>query len=259
MRRRLIVMLLLVVGVAGPASAELTYTMRIEARKSSRPAAPPANPVLAMMGALIVGVMAPPGGLEVVVTVGPRATRVDYAQAYMVVPAGGATIMRADGSMVVLDNTARTYWQTPKAEPALSLSPVVTSRPAGETMTIAGAAADRRDLEIRLPLPLPAGTGVPEGLPAEMILTGEVWVSSRYKEYGRMTSGLMGALGNIGFDKIAGDGFVLRSVLRGDVFGDQEVESRVTAIGESTVAASTFEIPAGFTEVPMPMPSMLGR
>jgi hypothetical protein len=253
-------MLLLVVGLAGPASAELTYTMRIEARKSSRPAAPPANPLMAMMGSLIVGAMAPPGGLEVVVTVGPRGTRVDYAQAYMIVPAGGATLMRVDGSMVVLDNVARTFWQTPKAEPAVTLSPVVTSRASGgETMTIAGVSADRRELEIRLPLPVPAGTGMPEGLPAEMVLTGEVWVSSRYKEYGRMASSMIGAFGAIGFDKIVGDGFLMRSVLRGEVFGDQEVESRVTAIGESTVAASTFESPAGYAEVPVPVVSMPGR
>jgi hypothetical protein len=51
---------------------------------------------------------------------------------------------------------------------------------------------------------------------------------------------------------LAAEGFMMRSVLRGDMFGDQEIESIVTAVGEITAPSALFEIPPGFTEVPAP-------
>jgi hypothetical protein len=56
----------------------------------------------------------------------------------------------------------------------------------------------------------------------------------------------------------------MRSILRGELLGNQQIESTVTSVAEAAVPASLFEIPAGFTEVPppsglgamsMPMPS----
>jgi hypothetical protein len=59
-------------------------------------------------------------------------------------------------------------------------------------------------------------------------------------------------LASLGLDKLPTQGLALRTVIRGAIFGDQELESVVTKIGEEKVAASVFEIPAGYTEVPAP-------
>jgi hypothetical protein len=41
----------------------------------------------------------------------------------------------------------------------------------------------------------------------------------------------------------------MRSILRSEVFAGQQIESVVTDLVETTVPASAFEVPAGFTEV----------
>jgi hypothetical protein len=237
---------LMVCALASPARAELKYTMRIESRPSAVTTTP-ANPRLTALAENVVQSLAPAGGLELTVTVGERGTRVDYLRRFLAVPAGGSTIVRPDGSMVVIDQTARTYWQM--ARPALTAgaTPAVTVRRTGESSTIAGTQTERVTIEIRVPLPAEAQSG----LPAEASLTGEAWLSSRYRQYGRLAHGVAGASA-VGLDALAAEGFVMRSILRGDLLGDREVESVVTSLEESAVPASLFEVPAGFTEVAPP-------
>ena len=243
----------LVVGaLVAPLQAELKYTMKIEARPSSVPTPPPTNPVLGMIGAAVVSSMAPAGGLEMTVTVGERGTRVEYAKDYLIVPAGGATIVRPDGSMIVTNPAARTYWQMAKPDlAAMGAKPVVTIKRTGEFSTVAGTRAERATMEIRVTLPVPAGATLPSGIPAEMVMTGEAWLSDQYRQYSKMTSGMMGASA-LGFDAMANEGFVVRSIMRGEILGNQEVEAVVTSLAESAVPASLFDVPAGFREVPPP-------
>lgn len=253
MMRRLWLAAMFVVAASAPAAAELTYTIRIEARKVATPATP-ANPMLAMMGSLVVAAIAPEGGLEYIVTVGEKGTRVDYTKAHLLVPAGGSTLIRPDGSMVIIDNTKRTYSVVSKPDMAAlgGFAPAVTSRKTGQTATIAGLPAERLDLEIKVPLPVPPGTSLPPGLPTELVLTGEVWTTERFQNYAKLAAAGAAGFGGLGLDKLTSSGFMMRSVLRGEAFGDQEIEARVTFIAEAPAPASTFEIPAGFSEVPMP-------
>jgi hypothetical protein len=45
----------------------------------------------------------------------------------------------------------------------------------------------------------------------------------------------------------------MKSILRGDVFGGDELEAVVTSIGETKAPAGAFDIPAGYTEVSAPV------
>jgi hypothetical protein len=255
MWNRCLAIVTLIALVAAPLRAELQYTIRIVARPSTvAPVAPP-NPLMAMIGGLVVSTIAPEGGLELTITTGDKGTRVDYPKAYFTIPAGGATIVRPDGSMVVLDLARHTYWMTTK--PDLSSisgggTPAVTIRKTGEFATVAGARSEHSTVEIRLSLPAQLGTPLLEGIPSEIRLVGDIWIAAQYKAFSALSAGLLGGLESLGLDALNRDGLMMRSLLRGDLFGTQEIESVVTAIRETPAPASAFAIPPGFTEIPPP-------
>ncbi len=253
MRTRLLWAAAFVSLVAAPLRADLKYTMRIHAQPSSVASAAPTNPLVAMISGVVTGTLAPEGGLELTITTGPNGTRVDYPRAYTVIPAGGATLLQADGSMIVLDPASRTYWKMAKPDfSALSgAGPAVTITRTGTSDVVAGVRAERATFEIRMPLPVPPGTQLPPGLPTEIRMSGDAWVAPQYKQYSRLAAGLLGA-NAFGAETLAAEGLMLRSVLRGELLGDQELESVVTTITETSVPASVFEVPAGYTEVPAP-------
>jgi hypothetical protein len=254
MRTRLLSSIALVAVLAAPLRAELKYTMRIQAQTSRAAAQAPPNPLVAMIGGVVTRTLAPEGGLELTITTGAKGTRVDYPRAYTIIPAGGATLLRPDGSMVVLDTAGRTYWKM--AKPDLSAlgvaAPVVTVTRPGGTDVVAGVRAERRAFEIRMALPVPPGAALPPGIPAEIVMSGEAWVAPQYKQYSRFAAGLLGGLDAFGAETLAAEGLMMRSVLRGELLGDQELESVVTAIAEGPVPASLFDIPADYTEVAPP-------
>ncbi len=228
--------------------------MHIEAKPSTETAAAPGNPMLEMIGAIVASTMAPQGGLDLTITVGDHGTRVDYTKAYMIVPAGGATLLKPSGEMIVLDPATRTYWKMSK--PDMSAlpggGPTVTVKPTGQTETISGVRAERATLEIHMPLPVPDGAQMPQGLPSDLAMTGEVWLTPKYKQYAKTAAGLVGGVNVLGVDTIANEGFMMRSILRGDLLGNRQIESTVTTIAETAVPAALFDVPAGFTEVPPP-------
>lgn len=239
-----------VLALTAPLGAELRYTMKIESQKNTEPVTTASNPLMAMIAGLLSSTLAPAGGLEITVTMGEQGSRVEYDKAYLVVPAGGVTLVRPDGSMVVLDPASKTYWRM--ARPDLSMvKPEVSVTRTGQKSTFAGVEAERATLAIKVPLPLPAGSQVPPGLPTEFVVNGEAWIADQYKNYAKMSAGLAGLI-SLGLEKLASEGLPMKSVLRGEMFGDQQIESVITSIGEVTLPPGSYEIPAGFTEVPAP-------
>jgi hypothetical protein len=237
-----------------PLHADLKYTMTIDMHASSVPVPAPASPVTAMLGRAIVSRMAPSGAVHTTVFVSDAGTRVEYGQAYLIIPAGGVTIARPDGTLVVLDPAHKTYWKTAVSTMAASgLKPEVTVHRTGEHSKIAGVDAERATLAIRVPLPIPPGAKMPAGLPTELSMSGDAWLSNRYKAYMRSATGLSGGMGLLGTETLASEGFVMKSILRGDVFGGEELEAVVTSIGETKAPAGAFDIPAGYTEVSAPV------
>jgi hypothetical protein len=250
---KLLAALTMAVLLSAPLHADLKYTMTIDMHASTVPVPAPASPVTAMSGRAIVSRMAPSGTVHTTVFVSDAGTRVEYGQAYLIIPAGGVTIARPDGTLVVLDPARKTYWKTAVSTMAASgLKPEVTVHRTGDHSTIAGVPVERATLEISVPLPIPPGAKMPPGLPTELSMSGEAWLSDRYKAYMRSATGLSGGMGLFGTETLAAEGFVMKSILRGDVFAGQELEAVVTSIGEAKAPAGAFEIPAGYQEVPAP-------
>jgi hypothetical protein len=203
--------------------------------------------------------IAPPGGVQVTTTIGEGGSRFEYDKAYTIVPAGGVMIVTPDGTITVLNPTERTYWKMakPAGLGAKAIAPVVKVDRTGSYETIAGVRSERAAIDIRVPLPLPPGTQMP-GLPSEVTITGETWLADEYKKYAAMSAGVSSMMGSLGPDAFAAAGFPMRSIMRSELFGSQEIESVVTSISETAAPAGAFEVPAGFKEVPAPVLGMPG-
>lgn len=236
-----------------PLRADLTFVVRTTAHRATVEQPPPSNPMFTMFGGLVVSTIVPPGGVKMTVTVGERGTRLQYDQAYLMLPAGAALLVRPDGSQIVIDPAARTYWRAGQATSAggAGVTPDVNVTPTGEHATIAGLDAERSTLDVRLAFPGAAGAAMP-GLPSELAISGDVWLAPRYARYARMLPALANGLAAVGMGALPADGLPVRLVMRSELFAGQEIESVVTSIAETTAAADLFEVPAGFKEVDPP-------
>jgi hypothetical protein len=213
-----------------------------------------------MLGPMVVNTIAPPGGVQVTTVLGEGGSRFEYDKAYTVIPAGGRMIVTTDGNVVVINPAERTYWKMTKPAglgAVGGIKPTVSIDRSGTFETIAGVRAERASIDIRVPLPLPPGTQMP-GLPADVAVTGETWVSEQYRKYAALSSGVNAMLGSLGFDALSSAGFPMRSIMRSEILGNQEIESLVTSIGEVPADPKAFEIPAGYREVPPPAMGMSG-
>lgn len=260
MTRRGVVAVALLGVLVAPVRAELKYTMKTEAHPSTVRSATPANPLFTMLSSLVLGMIAPPGGLVATFLVGDRGTRVEYNKAYTVVPAGGAMLMMPDGAVVVIDPATKTYSKIARTDTVSTLAgraPEVNLRRTGTFASIAGVRAERATVDIRVALPVPAGMAMP-GLPSDLALAGEAWFADQYKNYSQRSGGLTALGGSAGLEALSNAGFLMRAILRSELFGEQELESVVTEIGEAAVPASSFQIPAGYTEVPPQTPFGMG-
>jgi hypothetical protein len=263
MKRLAIALFVAVVAVA-PVQADLKYVSRLTARPSAVPLPPPSNPLYTMLGGLVVSAIVPMGGLRITSVVGERGARIEYDQPYLLVPAGGVMLVQPDGSAVVLNPSEKTYWKVTKLTVGMmggALMPDVQIAPTADSATVAGVKANRSTLTVRATLPLPAEGGLP-GMPRELSISGDVWLAPAYARYARMAPALSNGLAAaLGMENLAADGFPMRLVMRSELFAGQEIESVVTSISEISVPPGTFEIPAGFMEVPQPpMPSLpMGR
>lgn len=262
--RRLVAVMVLMAAIVAPLRADLKYTMKVEARPSTVPSEAPVNPLFAMVGTLVLGMIAPPGGIEMTTTVGATGARIEYSKAYTVVPAGGALLIAPDGSVTVIDPATKTFWKTSRADSAAAAATVnaqVDIKPAGTSATIAGVQAQKSTMTIKVPLPVASGMQMP-GMPTDLSVSGEVWLTDKYKNYSPMTAGIGGGLNALGFDKMSAAGFPMRTIMRSDLFAGQEIESIVTTLAEVTVPASTYQVPAGYKEVQPqpggPMGGMMG-
>ncbi len=256
MMKKLMVVALWFVVASVSLSAELKYTVRVEARKGT--ATGIVDPMLAMLGNQILEATAPEGSVDVTVVLGNGVARVQWSRAMPGIPAGAVLLQRRNGTRVMFNPADRTWWRV--AVPNLfeiseRRRAVVKRTPStdpGETRTIAGIAATRAALDVVIPFPEAQAGEMVSGTPKELPLNGEAWVTSSLAKYATTEVRTVLGLGFLGFDAVPAGQFVLRQILRGPTFGDMELESIVTSLSEEEVPASMFEVPAGFTEVAGP-------
>ena len=167
MMRRMIGMIAIALVFSAPLRAELKYTMTLTARPSTvPPAAASPNPLMAVLAQMLSGTLLPTTPVVMTAIVGPLGIRTEFDKAYVMIPAGGVTIVKPDGTYIVMDPAKQTYWKTAKPDAAaLGIKPIVTTKPTTDRATIAGLEALKSLVDIKLPLPVPPVRSCLRGCP----------------------------------------------------------------------------------------------
>lgn len=241
-------------------SAELKYTMHMEAKKSETAPVQAPNPLLSMMGDAMMRQLVPDGVADVIYLVGEKGARIEYVQAAMGQAAGSVNLARTDGTLFVLNPKEKTYWKTTvqstmTAMQAAGISaPEVTARRTGQFETIAGVKCEviAFDWKMKIPVPEAARASLPPDFPSVMEMNGDSCATTdQYQKYGEIVTKSMGAMMTaMGLDKMAQGGLLVRQTMHMMGF---EMRAAVTQIAEETAPDGAFEIPADYKEVPAPM------
>lgn len=258
--RRVLVALCLTGSVSAPLSAELKYTLHIDVKKAAAPAGPAVNPMIAMMGESMIKEMLPAGGADLVYTVGEKGARVEYLQPAMGQAAGTVTLSLPDGTVFVVNPKDQTYFKTSAqgaaaAMKAGGMTPTATVKRTGQFATVAETRCEvvTFDWKMDIPIPEAARASLPPDFPTAIVMNGDTCVTTdQFKKYVELAAKgpLNDMMTNLGLKEVVQGGIPLRQNIR---FGNVELQSVVTRIGEEDVAASAFEVPAGYKEVPSPM------
>jgi hypothetical protein len=161
----------------------------------------------------------------------------------------------------------QTYWKMPlkgaaTAMQAAGMTPEVTLKPTGELETVAGVQCARSTFTMKMNLPIPesAKASLGPNFPSSLDMDGDTCATTdQFQKYGAIASKtqVTGILAALGLDQLMPGGIVLRQTIR---LGGVDIRSVVTEIAEEEAPAGTFEIPAGYKEVPPPAaPHSRGR
>lgn len=262
MHRTALVVVGLVMAVAAPADAGLRAVIRFEVSRVA-PATPPGPAgamMLAGMGQVLLQMLAPNGPVEMVWLAEGGALRTEINNQMGFMPKGTVTLKRAgDALTYVLNPAERTYYTIALSSISARLpygQVDATIKPTGEVDTIAGRKAEKLQLHWRTPLPFAGGPNLPPGLPADIVMHGEIWYSDDFSrtDYGPMFEEANRSLEMLGItlgDRERGR-FPMKSKLRISLIPDYEIRTTVVSIDEEDVADALFAIPAGYREVPAP-------
>lgn len=254
MVRKLVVSIVLVLSAIVPLSAEVKYTMHMEARMAANAADDP----MAQMAGPMMMQMFPAGGIDQVVLAGEHGMRSEQKQAFATVKAGTITLMKPDGSMFMMDPASKTYWKQP-AVPAEAAGMMAGMKPEikivkrGEFETINGMKAEHLVLSMTMAIPGVDPSQMPPGMSPNITMGYEVWMTDAVKMpkgASALAANMMKQFG-MGDLKELNDGrMLLKGILT--TFG---VEIVMTAAGFSNEAAAAdlFEIPKDYKEVPSPI------
>jgi len=226
--------------ISTSASAELKYTVRLEARTVA--ADVPADPRVAALGKTILQAVVPDGSVELTIIVGNGVARVQWSKAMPGIPLGTVLLQRRNGTRVLVNTVDQTFW------------------PAGMPDAYALGEADRpvilhtppTGLEISIPFREARAGMMVTGTPTDLRLKGDVWLTDKFASYSTPELRPIHGLPLLGFDVAPIGTLATRLILLGPLFGDIELESVVTAIGEEDLPDSLFDVPAGFKQIRAP-------
>jgi Domain of unknown function (DUF4412) len=228
-------------------------------QKAEKPASPAPSPMLAMMGEAMTKQLFPEGSATMTYILGDKGVRIELMNAAMGQPAGTVTLGQLDGTAVVLNPKDQTYWKmgaqgAAAAMLAAGMKPEVASSKTGESETVAGVHCERSTFTMKMALPIPENARAALGadFPSSIDMSGDTCsTTDQFQKYGDLAAKTQATsmLAAMGIDKLTTGGIVLRQTIR---LGGVEVRSVVTEIAEAEVPADSFEIPAGYKEVPSP-------
>jgi hypothetical protein len=269
MRRWLASAVVLVAVASAPLSAELKITSKMVVRPVAG-AAPAGDMMSQMMAPMMIEMFGGTAGIEMVTVIAEDGrTRVEYKGSFAGMPAGTVMLMKLDGTSVGYDPKAGTWWKMPDladlppeaADLMAQMKPEITMKRTGEMETIAGLRAERSAITMRMPIPLPpeAAGAPPEILamiPQEIRMDGDMWIAPTFRKYSKAVAKALtqGPMAQMGFDKLmeGAEGMVVKQVMRMSLLAGHEMETVMLAAVEEAMPATTFELPAGLKEIPMP-------
>jgi Domain of unknown function (DUF4412) len=257
--KKVLVALCFVSLASGRTSAELKYTMRTEVQKAEKPASPASSPIVAMMGEAMTKQLFPEGTATMTYILGDKGVRVELMNAALGQPAGTVTLGQLDGTAIVLNPKDQTYWKmgaegAAAAMKAAGMAPQLTSSRTGESETVAGVHCERSTFTMKMDLPIPESARATLGkdFPSSIDMSGDTCsTTDQFQKYGAVAAKTQATsmLSAMGIDKLMTGGIVLRQAIQ---LGGVEIRSVVTEIAEAEVPADSFDIPAGYKEVPPP-------
>ena len=240
-----------------PQTSALTATIRVEvARLADAGDVPPES--LAGLGPMLARMLTPDGPVEMRWYGDPAGVRARIAQRLSLLPAGAVVIQRRGAAAIeVLNPSEQTYYEMPAATSgsldALAGVPDLQMRPTGDTTIIAGQRAERN--ELTLTLALSASAGPAGGLPRDLQITGDVWLTDAFAgdEYRAILQTLNALMAIPGLGAAVPPGrFPLRTRLRLTMLPGIELRSDVVAIRPAAVSRDELTIPAGYRKVDPP-------
>ena len=256
--KKLLVSFAALIALASPVSAsELKYTMHMEAKAGANAAS---DPMSAMAGGMLTQ-MFPPGGLDQIVIVGEKGTRSEQKQDMGPIKAGSVMLVKPDGTQYVLDPVAKTYYKMPAMPPEMAgmmaqMNPKLTVGKTGVFENIDGMTCEHITMNMTMAIPGIDPSQLPPGMPAELTMVLDMWLSDAVKVPASAGAASMGMVKQFGFDqlpelkKLAADGRLpVKTVM--SMFG---VEMMMTVKDIKTEAAdpALFEIPKDYKEIPPP-------
>jgi hypothetical protein len=256
MVKRLSIVLALLFVVAAPLQAELKVVSRMDVRKVE--STEPPNPFFAMLGNVMSQQMAQMDGMETTTYIGDGMVRTEMSKPLPSLPPFTVTIMKADGTMIGINPTDRTYYESkmPDMNALLEqgMKPTVTVNRTGEFSTLLGRRVERVMVEMKMPLPIQPEVvaQLPPGFPSEVVMTIENWTADAFKAYGTQMVKGNPTMAALGLAELADIGFAMKQVVRSSMLAGYEMETNVTSVSEGAVSADLFTVPEGYTKVAAP-------
>jgi hypothetical protein len=223
--------------------------MHLEARVAPARADDPVS----QMAGLMLAQMFPAGGLDQFIITGEKGTRAEQRQAFADVQAGTVTLVRPDGSMVMLDPATKTFWRVAKEplQPAAGSARATVSK-RGEFEMIDGLRAEH--LTISMPMTIPGmATGARTAAAPGVVVTLDAWMSDAVKgssSGGSLLSSMLARFGMGGVRELNDGRHMVKGVLT--MFGVEIVMTAGHPATES-VAADLFDVPKDFKEISSPI------
>lgn len=251
-------LLLMALAAGPPPTAGLTATIRVEVARVAAPdTASEAPGSLAGLGPVLARMLTPDGPVEMKWYADGDGVRATIGQRLSRLSAGAVVIQRRRADRIeVLNPAAQTYYEMPAASgsvDAMAGVPDLQIRPTGDTTIIAGQRAERH--ELTLTLALSASAGPAGGLPHELQITGDLWLTDAFSgdEYRAMlqTLNALMAIPGLG-DAVPPGRFPLRTRLRLALLPGIELRSDVVEIKAAEVNPDLLRVPAGFRKVDAP-------
>jgi len=215
------------------------------------------DPISQMAGGMLTQ-MFPAGGIDQTIVAGEKGMRSEQKQAFANMKAGAVTLIRPDGSTIMLDPSTKTYWKQPaiSADVAAMMggaAPEIKVAKRGVFETINGMKCEHLTLSMTIALPGLDPSQLPPGMSPDLTMMYDVWLTDAIKvpaAASSLSATLVKQFGMSNVKELSDGRMMMKGVMT--MFGVQ-IAMTSSAVTTEDVAADFFEIPKDYKEVPSPI------